>query len=37
MNNLKLLYTLDIPHKSLNYKNFKIAASNQQYFLNLIN
>jgi hypothetical protein len=25
MNNLKLLYGLDIPHESFNYKNLKMA------------
>jgi hypothetical protein len=26
MNYFKVLYGLDIPHKSLNYKNFKMAV-----------
>jgi hypothetical protein len=32
MNNFKLLYGSDIPHKSLNYKNLKITVTDDISF-----
>jgi hypothetical protein len=32
MNYFKVLYGLDIPNKSLSYKNLKMAVGNRQYF-----
>jgi hypothetical protein len=31
MNNFKLLYGLDIPHKSLNYKNLKMPVIDRSF------
>jgi hypothetical protein len=33
MNNLKLLYGLDILHESLNYKNLKMAVLDNIFFI----